>query len=229
MINETPVYAISPAGAFAFDIHNTLVGFVRDQLHSAEWFKSDLNWERISDPGAPHGDDVERIALAGVVVGETQLSSGERVPVVVPDHRGLASWTTASLLTYFQKIKPAADEARIQVETILNRLYDMTRNLGLESRDRALNYAATDALQIQRILGSPLTRGRLDRKELDSIDVTPSPICRPGYDCWDIVISFYNPGLGGLTEARQAIRYTVDVSDVLPYIVANSTTVFSLR
>ncbi|MFN9420214.1 MAG: aminotransferase class V-fold PLP-dependent enzyme [Pirellula sp.] len=229
MINETPVYAISPAGAFAFDIHNTLVGFVRDQLHSAEWFKSELNWEQISDPGAPHGDDVERIALAGVVVGETQLYSGERVPIVVPDHRGLASWTTAALLSFFQKTNPAADEARIQVETILNRLYYMTRNFGLESRDRALNYAATDALQIQRILGSPLARGRLEGKELDTIDVRPSPICRPGYDCWDVVMSFYNPGPGGLTEARQAIRYTIDVSDVLPYIVANSTTVFSLR
>jgi cysteine desulfurase family protein len=223
-INDTPIYAISPQGPFASEIHDTLVAFLRSQLPRVP---TDGNGNDVSEMDVPYGEEVERMALPGVIAGETRLFTGERVPVVVPDPRGLANWTTDELVNAIQKMMPATSDAQSKVADVLNRLYELTRNLGITSRDRALNYAATDALALQGVLSDPRNHSRFAGLELDTIDVNPSPICRPDYDCWDVVISFYNPKI--LTEARQGIRYTIDVSDVLPQIIAASTRVFSIR
>jgi len=208
-IDETPIYAISPMGAFAADIHDTLVAFLQDQLTSAQG-----------------GEQVERMAIPGVIIGETRLFMGEQIPVLAPDHRGMANWTTSALLAALQAIIKAED-AIVKVRDILERMYELTRNLGVSSQDRALNYAATDALQMQGILADPLNQERFAGLELDTITVDKSPICRPDYDCWDVVITFYNPK--SLIEARRGVRYTIDVSDVMPHVVAGSQRVFTLR
>ena len=45
-----------------------------------------------------------------------------------------------------------------------------------------------------------------------------SPICRPGSDCYDVTLSFFNPK-ERLTVARKEYRFTIDVSDVVPVTV----------
>jgi cyanobactin maturation PatA/PatG family protease len=209
-IDETPVYAISPTGAFAFEMYDTLVTFLKSQLKKSEG-----------------GEDVERMAVSGVIVGETRLFTGEQVPLLAMDQRGLANWTTDALLATMQQIVKADQAAEDAVRDILDRLYEMTRNLGVASHDRALNYAATDALLVQGIVADGKNQSKFAGLELDTIHVEKSPICRPDYDCWDIVIAFYNPK--NLQEARRGMRYTVDVSDTMPHIVSGSQRVFSLR
>jgi len=53
---------------------------------------------------------------------------------------------------------------------------------------------------------------------LDTTEVERSPICRPGSECWDVKITFFNPS-ERLTQARHVHRFTVDVSDVIPVTV----------
>ncbi len=57
-----------------------------------------------------------------------------------------------------------------------------------------------------------------DTLELDGIDVEVSPICRPGSECWDVKLTFFDPARR-LERARRVYRFTVDVSDVVPVTV----------
>jgi len=205
-IDDTPVYAIAPTGPFAFEIHDTLVGFLSDQLHQG----------------------AERISVAGVIAGEAKLFFGETVPVLVPDVRGMFSWTTSALVGATGEAgaeEPAPRRRREaaptgsaeSMEDFLNRVYDQVRNLGITSQERALNYAVTDALFLRSIFNDTRSNPKYHGYELDTFGVTKSPICRPDFDCWDVQIIFYDPN--NLQRARRGFRFTVDVSDVMPVMI----------
>lgn len=221
-IDGTPVYAILPQGAFAFEAHDTFLSFLKDQEFPGQ------NSEETTYDKQEQRSKVEpatRVALPGIIIGETRLYTGEQVPLVAPDQRGLANWNVNFLSTTLKE-SINEDEAVEFVETVLDRLHELTRNLGLESQHRATNYAATDALLLGKVLSDNIDKFK--KMELDTIDVTPSPLCRPGYDCWDVTIIFYDPN--SLMRARRAVRYTVDVSDTVPYLLGDgSERVFTLR
>ena len=63
--------------------------------------------------------------------------------------------------------------------------------------------------------------------QIDDVDVRPSAVCRPDYDCWEVTFTFYDPD--NLNRARRGFRYTIDVSDTLPQIIAGSENSFTLR
>jgi len=92
-------------------------------------------------------------------------------------------------------------------------VYFELRNLGQDPRDRALNFAATNAFNVEQAFSKSLEK----KLELDDITVTPSPVCRQDSDCWDVVLTFFNPA--DLNVSRRAYRFTVDVSDVVPVLV----------
>jgi cyanobactin maturation PatA/PatG family protease len=206
-IDETPVYAIAPTGPFAFEIHDTLVGFLSDQVHQ----------------------NAERISIAGIIAGEVKLFFGETVPLLVPDVRGMFNWTTSALVSATEQQVAAAPASRRRtreaapagstesIEDFLNRVYEQVRNLGISSQDRALNYAVTDALCLRNIFHDTRTSAKYQGYELDTFGVTKSPICRPDFDCWDVHIIFYDPN--NLQRARRGFRFTVDVSDVMPVMI----------
>jgi len=100
------------------------------------------------------------------------------------------------------------------VLNFLDRVYYELRNLGVTSQERAINYAATNAYQV----GAVFERAANERLELDTIDVERSPICRPGSDCWDVKLVFFNP-TRRMEQARKVYRFTVDVSHVIPVTV----------
>ncbi len=139
----------------------------------------------------------ERVAVPGWVSGTARLSNGHRVPVLWPEPRGLRSWS-----------RP---EAGGKISALLERVAYETRNLGLEPQERAINYAVTEAFQVERIFQSALEA----HLRLDSIAVEPGPVCRPKSDCWDVKLTFFDPVLR-LEQARVVYRFAVDVSDVLP-------------
>jgi hypothetical protein len=64
------------------------------------------------------------------------------------------------------------------------------RNLGLTARDRAINYAVTNAAQVGNVFDKVLSAG--EAVALDTIDAEPSSHCPPGADCWDVTLYFFN-------------------------------------
>lgn len=196
--DSTPIYAIIPAGAFAAEIYDVLREFLRQQLEEA----------------------VERISVSGWSASRMNLASGQSVPTLLPELRGMYSWSTTALLEAVVG-KPAVDspdeDAREQISELrnfLDRIYYELRNLGILPQDRAMNYAATNAFQ----LGDIYRRAAKAGLKLDSITTEKSPICRPDADCWDVKLTFFNPARR-LDQAREVFRLTIDVSDVVPVTV----------
>ena len=166
-------------------------------------------------------NEIERVSIPGRIVGRTTLLNGQVVPTIEPELRGMYSWTTAAL-TKSVIAKPASTSkgagatgtTQEHVRNFFDRVYFELRNLGVTSRDRAVNYAATNAFQIGTVFSSAI----LENLELDAIEVERSPVCRVDSDCWDVKLLFFYPERQVQT-VRRAYRFTVDVSDVVPVMV----------
>jgi cyanobactin maturation PatA/PatG family protease len=200
-LDGTAVYAVRPMGPFAAKIYRELRRFLKERI----------------------AEGVERISVPGVVAGKATLLNGQVVPVVVPDPRGVYSWTTAALADAVAG-PLAADAAEAErngharkregVRNFLARVYHEVRNLGLTPQDRALNFAATNAFAMGEIYAAAIR----EKMELDQVRVVPSPIGRPGSDCWDVEAYFFYPERQVQT-VRKVYRFTVDVSDTVPVTV----------
>jgi cyanobactin maturation PatA/PatG family protease len=212
-LDETIIYAIKPMDAYAADIYGTLVGILLSQLEPGK-----------SVPGFEGtGEGVERVSVPGVISGQARLFTGETVPVIIPDSRGIYFWTIKALITAVKEAlssagRPESPEGTEPgIRTFLERVYYELRNLGLTPQERALNFAATDALRVSNVFHSVLVDPRFQGFELDNIQVVPSPICRPESDCYDVELKFFNP-THTLASSR-VFRITVDVSDVVPVAI----------
>jgi hypothetical protein len=200
-VDGTTLYAIRPYGAFAAQVYQELRRFLREHL----------------DEG------VERISVPGVLAGKATLLNGQTVPVILPELRGMYSWTTAALTDAVAGPLPANapepernghQQRRAGVRNFLARVYHELRNLGVTPQDRALNFAATNAFEMGTIYADALR----EHMELDRIAVAPSPVGRPGSDCWDVEAYFFYPERQVQT-VRRVYRFTVDVSDNVPVTV----------
>lgn len=190
--DTTPIYALLPAGPFAESAYGALRELFADQVAAT----------------------VERVSVPGVVVGRATLSNGQVVPLVRVDPRGLHGWSTRTLLAALAPGDGAASPAGAEVAVFLQRVYAELRNLGVLASERAVNFAATNAFQAERVFRDALGEGL----RLDSIAVERSPLCRPESDCWDVRLTFFDP-TRRLERAREVYRFTVDVSDVVPVTV----------
>ncbi|MBV8611204.1 MAG: hypothetical protein JO034_27565, partial [Singulisphaera sp.] len=103
-----------------------------------------------------------------------------------------------------------AARVRRALRGFLDRVYHDLKNPGDTSKDRALNFAATNAFQVAEAFAMAIAEGR----QLKSIEVIKSPICRIHSDCWDVKLKFFDPEEGG--RAKRVCRLTVDVSDLMP-------------
>lgn len=189
----TPIYAVQPQGAFARECFESLLEFFGQQLT----------------------EGVERVSMPGFVAGKVRLFNGQVVPLLVPELRGMYSWTTQALMHALAGPAKKDNSEKISgVRNFLDRVYFELRNLGILPQDRALNFAATNAFSVARVFESALR----DEMQLDSIRVERSPVCRPESDCWDVKLLFFDPKKQ-LERAWQVYRFTVDVSDVVPATV----------
>jgi cyanobactin maturation PatA/PatG family protease len=209
-IDAATLYAIRPQGPFAANGYLELRRFLKERLE----------------------EGVERISIPGVLAGKVTLLTGQIVPVIVPDLRGMYSWTTAALVDAVAGRAPAADgppqerdgheQRRAGVQNFLQRVYHELRNLGVTPQDRALNFAATNAFEIGEIYAAAIR----EKMELDHIAVTPSPVGRPGSDCWDVEAYFFYPERQVQT-VRKVYRFTVDVSDTVPVTIGSTRSWFT--
>ncbi len=191
-LDATPIYAIVPAGGFAGVVYERLREFLTDQ-------------------------DVERVSIPGYVGGSVRLMSGQVVPAIIPEVRGICSWSVDALLNAV--IEPSTpEEARPRLENqireVLDRIYYDYRNLGITPQERALNYAATNALQTS----VAISQETLNDRVIETIEVVKSPICRPDSDCYDVKLRFFDPE--NFQRSRMVKRLTIDVSDAIPVTVS---------
>jgi cyanobactin maturation PatA/PatG family protease len=208
-VEGTTIYAIRPLGPFAGHAYQELRRFLKEKVE----------------------EGVERVSVPGVVSGKATLLNGQSVPVIVPELRGMYSWTTTALadavagtIAARASAEEKASHARKRdgVRNFLARVYHEVRNLGLTPQDRALNFVATNAFQV----GEIYTAAMKEQMELDRILVVPSPVCRPGSDCWDVEVYFFYPERQVQT-VRKVYRFTVDVSDHVPVIVGTMRSWFT--
>jgi cyanobactin maturation PatA/PatG family protease len=202
-IDGIPIYALVPDDQFAAYGFGRLVQFLHDQERNG----------------------IERISIAGTITGETRLFNGQVVPSISPILRGMFNWKSKALAKATVEAASSDSKARAaaspeakarepKIEAFLNRIYYELRNRGAASPERALNYAATNAYQLNEVFDDAMSENLF----LNRISAEPSPISRPDSDCWDVILEFFNPK-ERLTAARKLYRYTVDVSDVMPVTV----------
>jgi cyanobactin maturation PatA/PatG family protease len=192
-IDLTPIYSLVPFGSHADYGYKRIIDFLREQVNG----------------------NIQRISVPGVSAGTRSLLNGQKVALLSPNLRGMYSWTTEALVSASTRGTKGSSKALAEnVSSFLNRIYYQMRNLGVTPEERALNYAATNAYQVSSIFAAALK----NNLELKEISASKSPICRPGSECYDIILSFFNPK-ERLTHAVQTYRFTVDVSDIVPVTV----------
>lgn len=197
----TPIYALKPVGAFADETYEMLL-----QLLNAEVLAE-------HDP-----DYCDRISLSGRLTNETvKLFSGQTIPVMrLYSPRGIYGWTVNSLVenalaTVSAEREEAQEQAmRKSLTSFLQRIYYDLRNVGQTDRDRALNFAATNAFQAVSCISEAVAIGM----EIHSIEVEKSPFCRYDSNCWDVKLKFFDPENG--RRAKKLYRFTIDVVDLVP-------------
>ncbi len=199
-LDATPIYAIKPKDAFAMETYLRLRQFLHEQASG----------------------EIERISVGAVIYSSARLLSGQVVPVICPNLRCMNSWNTGALLDAVLGSSREAEEPKKRrekdkaeaVRNFLERVYHDLRNLGVDPCHRAINYSATNALNVANIFESALK----DNMQLDAIECERSPICRPESDCWEVKLAFFDPE-NQLTRARKVYRFSVDVSDICPVMV----------
>jgi cyanobactin maturation PatA/PatG family protease len=193
--DATPIYAVQSAGPYASQVYERLREVLRDQIAGA----------------------VETVSLPSYTGGAATLSNGQSVPVLWPNARGMYSWNRGALLAALvENNAPDREQRTAAIGNFLERVSYELRNLGVDPRERALNYAATNAFQVARVYESAIR----DSLSLGTIGVERSPICRPQSDCWDVLLTFFDPNQR-LTRSRRVYRFTVDVSDVIPVTIGS--------
>lgn len=197
----TPLYALEPVGPFATEVFAALRRLLEGETVAVD----DNEW-------------IERVSIPGRLAGRSvRLFSGQVVPVVeLEATRGLygwrSNWLVSSAIGHVRADRPDVDESAVanSLQGFLNRVYYDMRNLGVQSGDRALNFAATNVFQAAAVFADVLTTSM----QLDTIDVEPSPYARADADAWDVKLKFFDPE--NLRRARRVFRFTVDVSEMMP-------------
>ncbi|MDZ8025073.1 MAG: PatA/PatG family cyanobactin maturation protease [Nostoc sp. DedQUE11] len=195
------IYALEPTGAFSGQIYEMFLLMLAGQLE-------------------PEGSNefVEWISIPAQLTERTvELFSGEVVPVVkVHNLRGMYGWNVNSLVNAaMATISREVDEdreplVRQGLANFLNRVYNELRNVGQTSRDRALNFAATNIFQAAATFAKAIAQ----RRQLDTIKVEKSPFCRVNSNCWDVRLEFFDPESS--SRGRKVFLFTLDVAIAMP-------------
>ena len=217
-LDLTPIYALEAEGSYAEDVYSILRGALRNQALPPD-----------------QSNYVTRVSIPGRLTNRTRrLFSGQTLPVVVVQPQGMATWNEPALIEHVTDNLPPptfkdasqSDQAAIRqhLRILLDKVYYELRNLGRTSPDRALNYAATNAVHLANTIADGLLSGNnvpsagersgLELYSLDTITVTKSPYCRIDSDCWDVQLKFFDPAND--RRARGVYMFTVDVSDEMP-------------
>jgi hypothetical protein len=197
---DTPLYAIMPAGAFAASTYRLLM---------QTWADS----------------KIEFISLPGVRAGQVALHDGQIIDVVIPDHRGVRSWSTdkyiLALRAAREKLNPAIPQEQLnrELRRFLGKIQHSIRNRGTMPEERALNAAAMYALNVSQVMIEAGSEGLT----LRDVGAERSSISRPGSELYDVLLTFFDPK-DRLGRAALRARLIIDVSDTVPVLVSQPET-----
>jgi hypothetical protein len=200
-LDNTPIYVIEPHGPYAREAYDLLRRFLAEQTN----------------------DGVERVSIPGYIIGFSEVANSTTVPVIAPEIRGMFNWSTSALVGAVIGEQPKDEKSQKYIEyesrrqgvnNFLERVYYEMRNLGKLPEERALNFAATNAFQVEQVYEKALQ----EEMELESIQLESSPVSRPDSDCWDVKLVFFYPRNESVST-RKVFRFTVDVADVVPVVI----------
>jgi cyanobactin maturation PatA/PatG family protease len=220
-----PLYVIRPEGPYAHKAYGQLLAAFGSQFPEQKPSPDQKPTPEQKESPEPKKKPVEWIAVPGVITGRATLYNGQQVPVVNPDLRGLCKWNINAVIDAAKKAMSGTPDLTPEQSTkldeladeFLHRIYFELRNAGRAPQERALNYAGTNLFQPMDILAKMLHANHA----LDTIGAERSTVCRPGSDCWDITLSFFNPDQP-MQTVRWIHRFTVDVSEVIPVTVGET-------
>ena len=92
--------------------------------------------------------------------------------------------------------------------------------MGRTSPERAINFIATNPYGFKRAF-SEVAKSENLKLKLHTIAVERSLVRRPGRDCWNVRLQYFD-NTAQTDTYRKVYRLTVDVSDVVPVIVEGS-------
>ena len=147
-LDATPIYAIAPAGPYASLTYDRLRSFLADET-------------------------IERVSIPGYIGGSVQLLSGQVVPVIIPQVRGMNSWSTGALadavLEFLvnEKTEELFREAWAEIEE------DARTNELEETMREAANSQAREQILIEKV--TEKVREYLERVyyEFRNLGITP--------------------------------------------------------
>lgn len=197
----TPIYALEPQKAFASEIYAVFQMLLAGQIQPES-----------SD------DYIERVSIPGNLTDRTvELFSGQVVPVLaLPNVRGMYGWQVNALVSAAvatvstETSAPDSVSLRRSLTSFLHRIYYDLRNLGQLDRERALNFAATNAFQAASTFAEAIVNGM----GLESIELEKSPFCRLNSNCWDVKLKFFDSE--NSRRAKKVYRFTIDVANIMP-------------
>lgn len=193
-----PVYALRPGGSLSQYASGRLCALLR----------------------ALAAGRLARVSVPGVVVGRTTLADGRLLPVLEPEPFGLYGWTAPPSPAEEAPRGTAPlrrEEPTLDASDLFGKAGVALLNPGASPRERAINYAATEAFQTGTVYAAALHQGM----HLDSVEALASPPYRPGADCWEVKLSFTRPA-NGQRYSRMVYHFTVDVGEVVPVTVGKA-------
>jgi len=207
-VDEDPLYAIEPTGAFARDGYDRLVTFLGEQEIGE------------GTPEGGNGEKADRIIVPGFISGTTSLFyGGKQVEVIRPDITDLTNFSTHRIISAASEALSEdvrADTARMDnVGGLAAAMFDELRNPGRSAADRAKNFVVSSVAPMLSIFAEAIGL----KYALEGVSVSPARIRPAGTDRWDVVVSFFSPE-DQLNRASVEYTITVDVNYVMPHIVA---------
>jgi len=220
--DNNPIYVLRPCGVNADEFYRILAQILYWGLDTEDQF---------IDPNIIVRHTVERIGVAGEVVGEQRLYNGTVVPVISCRLCGLNAWTVDDLvegvISGLAKEKPVDNKDQVveQIRYFLKKIYFEFKNLGVTDEDRAINYAGTNLFSAASCFAD-LFKDSEGVYELDQIDVVDSQIQRPNSILKDIKLTFFHPKKR-IEKAKKCYRFTIDVADIYPVSVGGDPQTWS--
>jgi hypothetical protein len=108
--------------------------------------------------------------------------------------------------------QPSAD-VQAAVTDFLQQVYFRADQEPEVTRDRAVNFAATNGYQV----AAAFLDAMRDGLQYIGYRTEYSPFARVGGMCWDVIVQFNDPKKG--SRAKREYRMTVDIADVMPVTV----------
>ena len=160
-------------------------------------------------------DAVHRDAMAGGVGARGERGPSTDGAIVAGDgtENAVLGITESSAVTWPRLREPATPAIESAIVDFLDGVYFRADQEPEISRDRALNFTATNGYQV----AAAFLDAMHDGLQFIGHRTEYSPFARVGGLCWDVILRFNDPARG--SRAPREYRMTVDIGDVLPVTV----------